>query len=90
VAHALVRAVLAIVPTPKPFTIVNAARTSAQCHLVFLCVNILKDLCLIARCRVLRRWCAMLEGQRSHECERGTQECVRHNDFNHLYHLGEN
>jgi hypothetical protein len=21
-----------------------------------------------------------LEGQRSHECERGTQECVRHND----------
>jgi hypothetical protein len=25
---------------------------------------------------------AVLEGQRSHECERGTQECVRHNDFN--------
>jgi hypothetical protein len=24
------------------------------------------------------------KGQRSHECERGTQECVRHNDFNNL------
>jgi hypothetical protein len=23
---------------------------------------------------------ANLKGQRSHECERGTQECVRHND----------
>jgi hypothetical protein len=30
----------------------------------------------------LRQWCAKLEGQRSHECERGTHECVRHNDFN--------
>jgi hypothetical protein len=27
---------------------------------------------------------ANLEGRRSHECERGTQECVRHNDFNIL------
>jgi hypothetical protein len=25
-------------------------------------------------------WYANPEGQRSHECERGTQECVRHND----------
>ena len=27
---------------------------------------------------------ANLEGQRSHECERGTHECVRHNGFNKL------
>ena len=27
---------------------------------------------------------ANLEGQRSQECERGTQECVRHNGFNTL------
>jgi hypothetical protein len=25
-----------------------------------------------------------LESERSHECERGTQECVRHNDLNIL------
>ena len=31
---------------------------------------------------------ANLEGQRSQECERGTQECVRHNDFNILGGLG--
>ena len=31
-----------------------------------------------------------LEGQRSHECERGTQECVRHNDFNILPGLTQN
>jgi len=30
------------------------------------------------------------EGQRSHECERGTQECVRHNDFDILRGLTEN
>jgi hypothetical protein len=28
---------------------------------------------------------ANLEGQRSHECERGTHECVRHSDFNILW-----
>jgi hypothetical protein len=27
---------------------------------------------------MLRQWYANLEGQRSHECERGTHECVRH------------
>jgi hypothetical protein len=31
-----------------------------------------------------RQLCANLERQRSHECERGTQECVRHNGFNTL------
>jgi hypothetical protein len=30
------------------------------------------------------------EGQRSHECERGTHECVRHNDFNILRRLTKN
>jgi hypothetical protein len=50
----------------------------------------LKSLCLIATSSTLRQWHAKLEGQRSHEWERGTQECVRHNDFNNLYHLGEN
>jgi hypothetical protein len=30
-----------------------------------------------------------LEGPRSHECERGTQECVRHNDFNELTTSGK-
>jgi 4a-hydroxytetrahydrobiopterin dehydratase len=29
---------------------------------------------------MLRQWYANLEGQRSHECERGTHECVRHED----------
>jgi hypothetical protein len=52
--------------------------------------HILKDLCLIATCRMLRQWCSKLEGQRSHEWERGTQECVRHNDFNILLGLSEN
>jgi hypothetical protein len=33
---------------------------------------------------------ANLEGQRSHECERGTHECVRHNDFNILRGLTKN
>jgi hypothetical protein len=28
--------------------------------------------------------------QRSQECERGTQECVRHNDFNILRGLTQN
>jgi hypothetical protein len=46
--------------------------------LSFLRVNILKDLCLIA---------ARPKGQRSHERERGTHECVRHNVFNNLYQL---
>jgi hypothetical protein len=32
-----------------------------------------------------RQLCANLERQRSHECERGTQECVRHNGFNTNY-----
>ena len=27
------------------------------------------------------RWYANREGQRSHECERGTQECVRHKTY---------
>src|ERR1700722_6284961 len=31
-----------------------------------------------------------LEGQRSHECERGTHECARHNDFNILRGLTKN
>jgi len=31
-----------------------------------------------------------LEGWRSHECERGTQECVRHNEFNILRGLTQN
>jgi hypothetical protein len=35
-------------------------------------------------------WDTDLEGQRSHECERGTQECVRHNDFNILRGLTQN
>jgi hypothetical protein len=39
---------------------------------------------------MLRQWYANLEGQRSHECERGTHECVRHNDFNILRRLTEN
>jgi hypothetical protein len=33
---------------------------------------------------------ANLEGQHSHECERGTQECVRHNYFNVLRGLTKN
>jgi hypothetical protein len=37
-----------------------------------------------------RQWYANLEGQRSHECERGTQECVRHGDFNILAGLIKN
>jgi len=49
--------------------------------LSFLCANILKNLCSIASSSTLRRWYGDLEGQRSYECERGTQECVRHNDF---------
>jgi hypothetical protein len=70
-------------------TIVDAGSTSAQCHLVFLCVNILKDLCLIATSSTLRQWHANREGQRSHECERGTHECVRHNDFSILQSLAQ-
>jgi hypothetical protein len=34
--------------------------------------------------------CGNLEGQRSHECERGTHECVRHNAFNILRRPTEN
>jgi hypothetical protein len=30
------------------------------------------------------------ESQRSHECERGTQECVRYNDVNNLQRPGKN
>jgi hypothetical protein len=33
------------------------------------------------------QWYANLECQRSQECERGTQECVRHNDLNFLLGL---
>src|SRR5665213_1393987 len=40
--------------------------------------NVSKDLCSTATTSTLRQWYANLEGQRSHECERGTQECVRH------------
>ena len=58
--------------------------------LIFLCANILNDLCSIAISSMLRRHYANLEGQRSHECERGTQECVRHNDFDILPGLTEN
>ena len=36
------------------------------------------------------QWYANLEVQRSHECERGTQECVRHNDFDILRGLTKN
>jgi hypothetical protein len=39
---------------------------------------------------MLRQSYANPKGQRSHECERGTQECVRHNDFNILRRLTEN
>jgi hypothetical protein len=38
----------------------------------------------------LRQWYSDLEDQRSHECERGTHECVRHNNFNTLWRLTEN
>jgi hypothetical protein len=33
---------------------------------------------LIATSSRLRQWCAKLEVQRSHECERGKHECLRH------------
>jgi hypothetical protein len=49
--------------------------------LSFLCANILKHLCSIVTSSMLRQWYANLEGQRSHECERGTNECVRHTDI---------
>jgi hypothetical protein len=58
--------------------------------LSFSCPNILKDLCSIATGGTLRQWYANLEAQRSHDCERSTQECVRHNDFNNLLGLTEN
>jgi len=50
----------------------------------FLGANILKDLCLTAAGNMPCQWYANLEGWRSHECERGTQECVRHSGFNNL------
>jgi hypothetical protein len=48
-----------------------------------------KALCSIVTSSMLRQWYANLEGQRSHECERGTHECVRHNDFNILRRLSK-
>jgi hypothetical protein len=68
----------------------DTACKSAQCHLVFSCANILKHLCSIVTSSMLRQSYANPKGQRSHECERGTQECVRHNDFNILRRLTEN
>src|ERR1700677_3498790 len=56
----------------------------------FLGANILKDLCLTAAGNMPCQWYANLEGWRSHECERGTQECVCHNDFNNLRGLTRN
>jgi hypothetical protein len=49
--------------------------------------NILKDLCLVAANSMLSLWHVNVktgvgrsaDAQRSHECERGTQECVGHN-----------
>jgi hypothetical protein len=46
--------------------------------LSFLCANILNHLCSILTSNTLRHGYANLEDQRSHECERCTQECVRH------------
>jgi hypothetical protein len=43
--------------------------------LSFLCVNILEN------CHVPHA-APSSKGQRLHECERGTHECVRHTDFN--------
>jgi hypothetical protein len=33
---------------------------------------------------------ANVKSKRRHECRRGTQECVRHNDFNSLRFFAEN
>jgi hypothetical protein len=62
-------------------TIADAARMSAM-SLSFLCTKILKHICSIVPSGMLRRWYTHLEGQRSHECERGTHECVRHKHKN--------
>jgi len=96
------RAASAIVPTlelcpsknvkmlPGVHTIVNAARTSAQCPIVSNAANIVKDLCLIDTSNMLRIWYAKIESKRRHECPRGTQECVRHNNFKRLRFFTEN
>ena len=44
----------------------------------FLWVNIPKTYGRLPTSSTLCQWYAKLDGQRSHECERGTQECVRH------------
>jgi hypothetical protein len=53
-------------------------------------MNILKHLCSIVTSSMLRQRYADLEGQRSHDCERGTQECVRHSHFDVLLRLTKN
>ena len=81
VAHALLRAVSGLVSTL--FYQYGATRVGAQCHLVFDVTNVSRAyvLCRVGYISLSPRKRAK---ERSHECERGTQECVRHNNFNIL------